>query len=332
MIQYMQEMKQKRLKREYDQLVVDRKVFAVEVLRQYKLEHQNENKVMPEPPDFCSFETIKSILERPADVEVSTSSFDEIIPLLPDIIEAWRTRIEGELFKHLTEKPISRSQSFEDILMMDYDSDEEDWASDDESLSYVSFGPELESNRPNDPHYKMRLAMTVLRCSGCSSLSGTQGVFTDFFLGFNSLFDDSEDTDIENPTLFRGLSHRPLFYPYVMGHSCCTKDTRPAYYRPPQRDVSIKLDSIPGVRQPWTAHRLGIDKRASEAMWGIIRACGLDPDEATAEDLNQLDPRLACMRCATRTKGVDENHWKAPTFGWISAVRFLSFNSKGIPH
>jgi len=97
-LEYMTLMRQSRLQRELNALILIRKGVAIEVLRALKKARFLEgNQVMPEPPDFCDFEPVKEIINRPADVDLVSSTFDPILPLLPGIISSWRNKMDGAM-------------------------------------------------------------------------------------------------------------------------------------------------------------------------------------------------------------------------------------------
>jgi hypothetical protein len=97
MIEYMKVMKTQRLARELATLIGVRKTIAVGILRAYKKSQLSFITVMPELFDFCSFTSIKNVLEQPVEVDINESSFADIIPTIPAMFDKWRNRINAEL-------------------------------------------------------------------------------------------------------------------------------------------------------------------------------------------------------------------------------------------
>ena len=130
----MGEMREKRLARERAELLANRRVSAVNVLRTYKQARCLYTDVLPEGPDFCDLASLKAILEQPADVTVDESSFSEILPSLPSLVEQWQNNIKATIAKHF--------HTWEN-------SDYADAKSDHQLLA------------------RMKLASTVFRCTRC---------------------------------------------------------------------------------------------------------------------------------------------------------------------
>ncbi|KAK0209124.1 hypothetical protein DFS33DRAFT_1307780 [Desarmillaria ectypa] len=49
----------------------------------------------------------------------------------------------------------------------------------------------------------------------------------------------------------------------------------------------------------WYADKLGFDKATT-----TIKLCGLDPKTATAQDMDDMDPRFICLQCSTNGRCV----------------------------
>jgi len=98
-LEFMEEMREKRFKREFAALVNERKRSALIVLRTFKNARLPETEIMPQGPDFCHFPAISEVLNQAADVEVDVSSFDDVIPLLPELITEWRDSIKQKMMQ-----------------------------------------------------------------------------------------------------------------------------------------------------------------------------------------------------------------------------------------
>ena len=161
----MQEMREKRLQREYKALVIKRKKPAIESLKAFKKYKLHEMQVMPEGPDFCDFDIVKEILHQPVEVEVTVDSFDAILPLLPPTISQWRERLHEsllQLLKKSRRRPIIQVQ-----IHYDPETDE---------CGTATVESSADASLSNDP--KLELATTVFQCDSrvCSALlsSGLQ--------------------------------------------------------------------------------------------------------------------------------------------------------------
>lgn len=83
-------------------------------------------------------------------------------------------------------------------------------------------------------------------------------------------------------------------------------------------------------RRPWSTTTL--------SSWGarvdtIIKACGFDPEVATAEEMDRVDARIACMTCSIRGRAIVVMSWKR------AVGSFTAFGSgraddgiAGVPH
>lgn len=52
------------------------------------------------------------------------------------------------------------------------------------------------------------------------------------------------------------------------------------------------------MQQEWSTDDLELDKKASQTVRNIIDACDLDWREVTVSELDNLDPRLVCLKCS----------------------------------
>ncbi|KAJ7070706.1 hypothetical protein C8F01DRAFT_391282 [Mycena amicta] len=99
LILYMEEMKKKRLAREFAALVVTRKNAASKVLRTFKRSQLPWTEVMPGVADFHEFPPIVALLQEPAHATVDEHSFEALLPDLPTLIATWRGGIIEKLLK-----------------------------------------------------------------------------------------------------------------------------------------------------------------------------------------------------------------------------------------
>ena len=293
----MQEMREKRLKREFKALVTKRKEPAVEFLKVFKKSNLHEAQIMPEGPDFCNFDIVKEILHQPVEIEVTVDSFEAILPLLPPAILQWREGLHESLLQ-LLKKSHKRER-----IQIHYGTDE---------YETVLVGSSTEASSSNDS--KLELATTVFRCDSCSSRFEPD----DFYF----LFDDDWDTNSQHNVL--------LFYPQVYGHRCLTRrqsfwiDTFQQF-----NDYAINLVDDIYERVPWNERPLAVDRDASRVAKEIVVLLGLDPSTATTNDLDQLQHRLICYTCVKYPSNDRPEHLKTgtlspvPVLTWRSAVCLL---------
>lgn len=293
---YMEEMKRKRLAREFAACVIARKPIAIEILRLYKTSQLPGTLVMPEALDFCGFPAIRDILEQPVDVQVDESSFTTIVSLLPGLIHHWRARAVQQLLRKSKDSDEDIQKTSERVfrrLQSDFDED-----SDSET-----------SSDADDADEERVLATTVFKCPDCTSVFISEG---DINYAYGC---DDPDT---GPYLLN--ISKPLFFPKVLGHHCLTKRnvSNGAARRKKSDDVSKSLEYLGTVRKKWSCRELLLDKSTGNIVKWIVEACLLDPTITTAYDMDTLDPRMACLSCADIIDA--DNSVDVATFGWRSAV------------
>lgn len=295
LLEYMEEMKRKRLAREFAVCVNARKPFAIEVLRSYKTSQLPDSLIMPEALDFCMFPSVKNILEQPVNVQVDVSSFAIVVTLLPGLIHQWRTRVVRQLIRKSKDTDEDTRQTSERVFL------NLRWAVDEDSDSEPGSDTE-------DVDEERVLATTVFKCPNCTSIFISEGDIDYTYV--------RDDPDI-GPHLLN--ISRPLFFPKVLGHSCltkrnvCTDITR----RRKSDDISKSMEYLGTVRRKWSCRELLLDKSTGNIVKRIVEACMLDPKTTTACEMDTLDPRLACLSCADIK---DADSLDADTFGWRSAV------------
>lgn len=292
-LEYMALMRQKRLQRELDALILVRKGVAIEVFRAFKKAKILEgDQVMPEPPDFCDFEPVKEIINRPADVDVVASTFDPILPLLPGMISSWRSKIDGAMGEVVKRYIFLKGQlAPEDYLNPEYPRRSQPAnvkLSDEQALQ------------------KVKVAATAFVCKKCSP----------------------EDDPYDSWSCYTPPPRQPtqfLFYPHVLTHSCFTRQS--GLFDEVVHDPSKALGSY-GLheRTRWQlAGRLAVDKYASGFAEAVIRYIGLDPDTATSDDMDYLDDRFICRSCSKKSSiqgdtGDGSEHF---LYDWRSLVSFF---------
>jgi hypothetical protein len=281
----MEEMKAKRLALELASLQRKLKMRAIILLQAHKTFCAPFSGVMPEPLDFFAFEPIKQLLDNAND---DTEASMDVIPNLGGMIENWRAEITAEFLKGV----ISNINIAESSVKLDNSALGEKEA-------------ELESiEDPDDSNRRhMKLASTVYRCTSCHSRPLTD------WTNSSSITADISSTF---PWSSRAPNCNPLWFPRVLGHRCLTK--------PSGFDLTAqyptRLDFLHSYRKKWSCELIKIDDKASEVAECVIQACGMDPRNAHADDMDDLDARLECLACLDPVEE-NPNHY---VFGWRSAV------------
>ena len=313
----MEEMREKRLKREFAALVNRRKRSALTVLRTFKNARLPDTEVMPQGPDFCHFSVISEVLNRKADVEVNVSSFDDIIPPLPELITEWRDNIKRKMMQVVKEQQniTSRGNSYLDPM----------FARDEYEYEAPLAGPNSHLT-DEELSRKLTLASTVFTCNCSSSYDD-----------YPSFYDSDDEDDFAAVT-------KILFYPQVMGHSCLTRVSKIFLWDFSfTSDPSCRLESSSSERKQWDSSGLSVLTTAGRTARHIIQLAGLDPDLATSAEMDQLKTRFRCCACGMMVppaseKDDDDDCYDNdnevydydsvfPVFDWRGAVsRFIQYH------
>ncbi|TFK33282.1 hypothetical protein BDQ12DRAFT_691362 [Crucibulum laeve] len=290
-LELMAGVRKRRLQNELEDLIIARKSSAVRVFREYKNALLPMTEPMPEPPNYCAFTAIKDILHQAAEVEVNEHSYADVIPLIPDLIDIWRNDIHSKLIESMQFHSVRRQSGnsllysfMDDDYGYDVDSDFEDgfFFGSDEEEEYrmqILLRREMstltaESRRQLEK--KLALASTVFSCSHCDSPP-------DDIYGFILPSDNNRASD------------KPLFYPNILGLSCCT---RVCTYFGLSMDSTEKLENqICEERRTWTCNRVCIHDTFTTLAGLLIKEVGLDPETATTEDMDNLGLQFACRYC-----------------------------------
>lgn len=316
LVEFMMEMRVKRLEREHAALILERKKYAIEVLRIFKNQHLPCTEIMPQGPDFCDFKAVRDILTQPSNVEVNISSFDDIIPKIPTMFKAWQEGVHLSMLDAVQRsfKPkISSGLDFGFMLdSSDYGDDSEDSDEEDRQDMFRSL-PEDECR------IKMKLAATVYSCKTCTHRA-------EYGYDFES---DDTDTPFYSFSRSQYGFDRPLFYPQVMGHACLSRRMCAYDFWEGRKkaDPSTELADSDSARKKWGCSKIFVDKRASEVAAQIVELAGLDPTTATSDDMDKLGLRFICPKCRTtkpknpQAVGIEDDEEGMPIFDWRGAVQ-----------
>ena len=107
-------------------------------------------------------------------------------------------------------------------------------------------------------------------------------------------------------------------FPRVLGHRCFVVD-RTAKIDTESEDLSDTLLNVAKVYGQAVRWNLGAshvewDAASAASAADIVRACGRDPETATAAEMDELDARLACVACSERSFFDPRN---SETFSWV---------------
>lgn len=292
-IEHMEKVRARRLKREFEKLVSDRRFLSLQIFRDFKRSKLADNLVMPKPADFYEFPPIKEITEMPADIEVTLSSFEGVIPKLPELVNNWRQDME-----RMCANVLKETQEF---VSWEYDDDFPSFSTRKLVSPFAGLSEE-------ELLQKAKLASTVYECRMCKAGADDDDDYgmTWGYSGFNNHEPYS----------------KPLFYPHVLGHQCKHDHTYPWYwdldYRNMPEETTIKnLKRLTAI--------------TSKPAKSVIMLAGLDPTTATADDMDKLDLRFVCNKCPVssgmleyKDDATKDEDCLRPLFDWRTAVSQVS--------
>jgi DNA-directed RNA polymerase subunit RPC12/RpoP len=110
----------------------------------------------------------------------------------------------------------------------------------------------------------------------------------------------------------------PIAYPRVLAHACLSQ----LRHGHRNRDDDVSLLCVNLDSEPWNydGKRVSYYPAAEASAQSVVRGCGLDTNLTTAQDMDDVNPWLECLRCSHKVKG-------RAIFRWRKAVGFLWFNS-----
>jgi hypothetical protein len=119
--------------------------------------------------------------------------------------------------------------------------------------------------------------------------------------------------------------HAPVMWHPQFVHHQCTSMTFQGYVERITRtyeSLSVEREHKQCRHAPWDAKTLVFDEQASRATRNILEACGMDWRETTTKQLDQRNPRLACLKCSFGARCDGERPVRVWT--WRDAVSFGS--------
>lgn len=91
--------------------------------------------------------------------------------------------------------------------------------------------------------------------------------------------------------------YRYMYYPEYMHHRCNSVRWK-EWAKPDEEEEALSFAVEHVVRTAWTCKNLEYDEKAARVVQKILDACGWDWKTMTTERLDQLDPRLVCLKCS----------------------------------
>ncbi|KAG6897023.1 hypothetical protein C0993_007818 [Termitomyces sp. T159_Od127] len=121
----------------------------------------------------------------------------------------------------------------------------------------------------------------------------------------------------------------PISYPRILKHICLIANK--IKYKPSGEDVELYKFAWRG--RPWNfgGDQVEFNEEAAGYARDIISVCGADPQEVSAEAMNELDCRVECLRCSQVVRKV------RLAMRWTTAVRgrqhlmFRSYSFRDLP-
>ncbi|KAH9486457.1 hypothetical protein JR316_0000522 [Psilocybe cubensis] len=216
-IEFMEEMKEKRLRREIESIHAARRKISLDAVRTFKKSKMKDNILIPTSLELWRYQPIEEIINAPRDKNITVSSFDEVMLDFPKFVNEWRQSI---------------AQRVTSIIKNIQGEVREDFCYDDFSEQTSNKTNKLfpNANLSEDQLLaKMSLASTVFRCNRCNRP--------------NSWDDCAWDLDDNWVTL-----SNPLFYPHVLGHHCLYDDDDIYIYDQPRGQLwsstSLAYDAL----------------------------------------------------------------------------------------
>ncbi|KAJ6597218.1 hypothetical protein DFH09DRAFT_114194 [Mycena vulgaris] len=120
---------------------------------------------------------------------------------------------------------------------------------------------------------------------------------------------NSRDCLLRATTYFRcSECSEPIAYPRVLAHACLSQ----LRHGHRNRDDDIALLCVNLDSEPWNydGKRVSYYPAAEASARSVVRGCGLDTDMTTAQDMDDVNPWLECLRCTHKVKGRAIFRWR----------------------
>jgi hypothetical protein len=119
-------------------------------------------------------------------------------------------------------------------------------------------------------------------------------------------------------------AYSPMWYPEFLHHSCnsiCIKfqgNGKQNAILDRNIKVAVKQRFEYCRRKAWSPELLRFDEKASRVVRSILKGCSLDHTTTSTAMLDELDPRLVCLKCSFGAKPDGERQFSV--WSWRSAV------------
>jgi hypothetical protein len=242
MVEFMQEIKAKRVEKERSELIRERQQALVKAVKDYALTRPIDEP-MPGAADIYEMEQFKAIWnDTPDDVKVTSESFQEVMAEFPAICEQWREDKARELLSLVPGSPEGRKSTLE--------------------LATTTF--------------QWFVQYFLRRCSRSNN-------------GISYMCADT------------------VSYPRILIHRCMRKLS--SCYN--DHDDERSQHFLNMGSEPWNFTGKRMTFNVSSPLVAVIRACGLDPDVTTTQEMEEADLWVECLRCSGNGQLV---------MGWKTAV------------
>ncbi|KAF7363713.1 F-box domain-containing protein [Mycena sanguinolenta] len=100
----------------------------------------------------------------------------------------------------------------------------------------------------------------------------------------------------------------PIAYPRILAHSCLSELQHG--HRNREDDVALLCTNLDS--EPWNygGKRVSYYAAAEASAKSVVRACGLNVDITTAQDMDDVRSWLTCLRCSHKVKGRAVFRWR----------------------
>lgn len=353
----MEEMRRKRLLREFAALVSKRKEYAIPLLRAFKNRQLPQREPMPEPPDFCSWNEVSGILNSPVEIDVTIATFNGLEDKLPEWVEEWRRGVIEHLIHAMDAPPTAPRR-----LAFDWyeDADADDFYQNDGLASAMDHffglgrvlgrgdasgsgsatkikeeeneqdkgkGKGKEKGKGKGKGKEKEKDKRAINPAALAKL----GLATTIF-NCNKCSPSMPDWHSYDMTFGFQPPGEILTYPHVAAHRCLTR--RPSSFcypfglhgRGADIDASMRLEHQTSARTPWKS-TVYLNVKVQKYAEQVIKMVGLDPKKATTEDMDQLKVLFVCTHdwCLSSTRKVGDKY-DLTLMTWRKAVRSASLS------
>lgn len=185
-LEFMVEVRTRLVEGKRDEILLDRKAKAIQVLRLLKSRKMPLATIWPESADYCELPYVKAVIEQPSIIKVNLESLIPPLEIMDRDFVEWRYNIRSRLISMIKAEGGRKLSS------------------DHERVSKESRPPMTDEQAL----HQANLAVTVFACLRCNT------------------FSRPKDRPDPNPFSNKPKAIVPLFYPQPFGHPCMTRTQR----------------------------------------------------------------------------------------------------------